>query len=599
MNYPIWEVPSGGLLIAFVAIVHVLVAHFAVGGGLFLVLAEMKARREQDGVFLDYLKRHSRFFILLTLVFGALTGVGIWFTITLVHPQATSSLINTFVWGWAMEWCFFIIEIAAAMVYYYGWERMDARTHVAVGWIYFIAAWISLVIINGILSYMLTPGAWVTDRAFWSGFFNPTYWPSMIMRTFVAMGLAGIYALLTASWSRSPDLKRKIARYASLYWVLPMAVAVPVGLIWYLLAAASAGVPVAEMMQADGNGLGALITAIFIAGTETGQPVVQRAAFYGIVASVLVILLTLSIATFRKSSYGRVSTVVLLLLALVAMGGGEWMRESMRKPYVIGKFMFVNGVRLPAAEGLLNPPPEAAWQAEDRFSVDSLNENGVLQTALWTGLPEGEEIAPAGLDPAARAERQAEAGREMFKLTCSACHTLDGYLAIRPLVRDQSVASLDRIISNLARPVDEAGNPTSWSDPDLRLATWRGRRMPPFVGTEAERRALAIYLSRVGGTADAGVEAAVPETVAPGSAVPAGLQIFDDYCSICHEPGGDWPMEKMIKGRDADTLYRAIGRLPELNEDMPPFEGTVEERRALADYLAGLGQDAAPTEDQP
>ena len=90
------------------------------------------------------------------------------------------------------------------MVYYYGWDRMKARTHVAVGWVYFIAAWISLVIINGILSYMLTPGAWVTNRAFWSGFFNPTYWPSMIMRTFVAMGLAGIDALLTASWSGNP-----------------------------------------------------------------------------------------------------------------------------------------------------------------------------------------------------------------------------------------------------------------------------------------------------------------------------------------------------------------------------------------------------------
>jgi cytochrome bd-type quinol oxidase subunit 1/mono/diheme cytochrome c family protein len=598
MNYPIWEVPSGGLLIAFVAIVHVLVSHFAVGGGLFLVLAEIKARREQDSVFLEYLKRHSRFFILLTLVFGALTGVGIWFTIALVHPQATSSLINTFVWGWAMEWCFFAIEIAAAMVYYYGWDRMKARTHLAVGWVYFIAAWVSLVIINGILSYMLTPGSWVTNRAFWSGFFNPTYWPSMIMRTFVAMGLAGIYALLTASWSANPDLKRKVARYASLYWVLPMAVAVPIGLIWYLAAAASAGVPVAEMMQADGSGLGAIMAAIFAAGTESGQPVVQRAALVSIVASLAAILIILVIATFRQSSYGRVSTVTLLLLALLAMGGGEWMRESLRKPYVIGRFMFVNGVRLPAAEGIPEPPPEAAWQAEDRFSVDALNDNGVLPTALWTDRRAGDEGDPVRLDPASRARQQAEAGREMFKLTCSACHTLDGYLAIRPLVRDQSVSSLERILSNLAKPVDQAGNPTSWADPDLRLATWRGRRMPPFVGTDAERRALAIYLARIGGNPAAGAETLAPAATEEAAA-PLGLQVFNDQCAICHDPGGDWPMEKMVKGRDAETLYQAIGRLPELNETMMPFEGTDEERRALAEHLAGLGRDAAGTEDGP
>ncbi|MCK7482119.1 MAG: hypothetical protein M0C28_36935 [Candidatus Moduliflexus flocculans] len=40
MNYPVWELPAPGLLIAAVAIVHVFISHFAVGGGLFLVLAE-------------------------------------------------------------------------------------------------------------------------------------------------------------------------------------------------------------------------------------------------------------------------------------------------------------------------------------------------------------------------------------------------------------------------------------------------------------------------------------------------------------------------------------------------------------------------------
>ena len=156
MNYPVWDIPAGGLLIAAIAIVHVFVSHFAVGGGLFLVLVERRARRDNDEALLGYVRQHSRFFILLTLVFGAITGVGIWFTIGLVHPQATSSLINTFVWGWAIEWTFFVTEIAAAMVYYYGWDRLDARTHERVGWVYAVSAWLSLVVINGILSFMLT-----------------------------------------------------------------------------------------------------------------------------------------------------------------------------------------------------------------------------------------------------------------------------------------------------------------------------------------------------------------------------------------------------------------------------------------------------------
>ena len=50
MDYPVWEIPylGGGLLIAFIAIVHVVLSHLAVGGGLFLVLLEWKAHQEAD-----------------------------------------------------------------------------------------------------------------------------------------------------------------------------------------------------------------------------------------------------------------------------------------------------------------------------------------------------------------------------------------------------------------------------------------------------------------------------------------------------------------------------------------------------------------------
>ena len=35
MNYPVWELGAagGGLLIALIAVIHVYIAHFAVGGG--------------------------------------------------------------------------------------------------------------------------------------------------------------------------------------------------------------------------------------------------------------------------------------------------------------------------------------------------------------------------------------------------------------------------------------------------------------------------------------------------------------------------------------------------------------------------------------
>jgi cytochrome bd-type quinol oxidase subunit 1 len=103
MNYPIWDLTTygGGFLIALVAVVHVLVSHFAVGGGLFLVSLENKAYKTDDAGLLEYVKKHSKFFMLVSMVFSGMTGVGIWWTIALLNPAATSSLIHTFVFGWA------------------------------------------------------------------------------------------------------------------------------------------------------------------------------------------------------------------------------------------------------------------------------------------------------------------------------------------------------------------------------------------------------------------------------------------------------------------------------------------------------------------
>ena len=142
MNYPVWYIPAvgGPLIIALVAIVHVVVSHFAVGGGLWLVVTEKKAYKEKKEFILEYVKKHTLFFMLLTMVFGAMTGVGIWFTIALINPDATSALIHFFVFGWAIEWVFFVIEIVTAFLYFYTFKKIPGKTHLLIGWIYFIAA---------------------------------------------------------------------------------------------------------------------------------------------------------------------------------------------------------------------------------------------------------------------------------------------------------------------------------------------------------------------------------------------------------------------------------------------------------------------------
>ena len=117
MNYPFWNVPhiGSGWVIGLIAIFHIMISHFAVGGGLYLPLAERKARREGRQDWLAILQGHSKFFLVLTGVFGAVSGVGIWFSIGLANPEATSTLIHNFVFGWAIEWVFFMVELSTAL----------------------------------------------------------------------------------------------------------------------------------------------------------------------------------------------------------------------------------------------------------------------------------------------------------------------------------------------------------------------------------------------------------------------------------------------------------------------------------------------------
>ena len=146
MDYPVWDVAmGGGILMAWVAITHVIVSHFAIGGGLVIVITETLAVKRSDPELRELARRASLVLILVSTVFGAISGVGIWVVAGLISPGAISALIHTYVWGWAIEWVFFILEIVAALVYYATWDKISKGAHLLVGWLYFVGAYLSLV----------------------------------------------------------------------------------------------------------------------------------------------------------------------------------------------------------------------------------------------------------------------------------------------------------------------------------------------------------------------------------------------------------------------------------------------------------------------
>jgi mono/diheme cytochrome c family protein/cytochrome bd-type quinol oxidase subunit 1 len=417
MNYPVWQIGMpAGLLIALVAVVHVFVSHFAIGGGAFLVLTEARAYKRGDDGLLQYVKRHSKFFTYLTLVFGAITGVGIWFTIGLVSPEATSSLIHTFVWGWAIEWVFFFVEITAALIYAYNWERLDRKTHMAIGWIYFAAAWLSLFIINGIITYMLTPGKWIETRNFWDGFFNQTFWPSLAIRTLMCVLLAGVFGLITAM--REPDgVRERVVRLAGV-WIVAGTVLMPAAAWWYF-------------------GKFPAFAKAYVAGSLTGA---QHAVRGGVVFAALTLLFALVFALWKPRWMRTPVMIVMMVFAFALMGAGEYLREFVRKPWVITGYIYANDVRV--------------------SSVAEHVENGAQMK--WALASSGDRVGY---------------GRELFIAQCSKCHTVDGYRAIRGRVRGWDAAHATNMLAH--------------------VQITRGT-MPPFAGNQQDREALGAYLATLG-----------------------------------------------------------------------------------------------------
>lgn len=423
MNYPIWELQSvsGGTLIAVIAIAHVLIAHFAVGGGLYLVLTEMRARKTRDTVLLDHVRSHTRFFLLLTMVFGGLSGVGIWFIIGLVSPAATSSLIHNFVFGWATEWVFFIGEIVALLIYHYRFDKMSAKNHIRIGWLYFIFAWLSLFIINGILGYMLTPGKWLETQNFWHGFFNPSFWPALTFRTGIALFMAGLFGMTTAVFTKNREFKTRIFRYNVQWLFLPFLIILVSG-FWYT----------------------SIIPEGYLENIFQYNNLSLKWMNILILSSLLLFGIGILFLIRLPSFFHKIAAFMLIIAGFGWIGGFEYMREIGRKPYVLGDYIYSNSVY--------------------KSDIKNLRRDGFLYHAKFSEIKN------------INAENVLLAGEELFRLQCLSCHTRENGNGVKDLSSHLTLRGIEAQLTGQGK-----------------VNTY----MPPFMGTETEKKAVAAYVFQV------------------------------------------------------------------------------------------------------
>jgi cytochrome bd ubiquinol oxidase subunit I len=433
MDYPAWIVGGvgPGWIIGLIATFHVLISQFAVGGGIFLPTTEAWARKNNREDVIDFLKDFSRFFLILTNVVGAISGIGIWWAIGLISPQASSSLIRLFSFVWATEWAVFLVEIISLVFYYYGWEKMSPKVHQTIGWIYATTAWLSLFTINGILTFMLTPGDWPTTHNFFHAYFNNGFWPALVVRTLICIALAGIYATFVVSkMPQDSRFRKELLAYTS-SWLVPTYGLLIASLIWYF-----STLP-APILQSLLSGLaGGVGKAAF-----GNMAIVSRIALLGILAVITTGLGFFVSAYLNPREFTWRKSALLLAGMAIFVASYEYTREYLRKPYVIRGFMFSNGVPLKATT---KKPLNRSFTEEMRFKP-----------------------------------KDSTLGEQMFVGQCMACHTMSGYRALDKRLAGRDSESIYQLLIIMQKPEKE--NPYH-------------SVMPPLIGTEEEVRALSAYL---------------------------------------------------------------------------------------------------------
>jgi len=401
MNYPIWisETLAGAQLVAIIAIFHVFISHFAVGMGLYVVLAEKIAIKSNNPEEKVFVKKSSALILLISAVLGALTGVGIWFSIALASPAGTGALIHIFVWGWATEWVFFVLEIFAILAYYYTWNKVSDNTHLFLGWLYFIGAWMSLAIIAGIIAFQLTPGTYLENQSFWGAFFNETYFPSVIGRTGISFILAGIYATLVLSFTKNKDIKVKYGRFTG-YFIIIGAILTFLGMYWWVQS-------IPEEVREQFLGGNAILSNFYT------NSIYLTVALIGLAA-----IFTLVIPKYMNIAFA----LILLILGQASFGYYEFTRERVRKPYVIRDFMYSNGIL--------------------KTEVEKIKEVGFLNYDKWAtvGQPDN-EIGK---------------GRGIYNAQCRICHMPQGfnqmYAKVEGMSADDIYGMLDYLNDNPLMP---------------------------------------------------------------------------------------------------------------------------------------------------
>ncbi len=449
MDFPVFHLDFLGnrMLIAIIAIIHVLINHAVAVGFIPLVTILEYIGYKRNTLGLTYHQKWDNLAyklmftaFVITTSLGAMTGVGIWFSASLVNPASIGSLIRVFFGAWFTEWFVFVVEVILIMIFFLTWKRANQtpkakKNHIIFGISLSIFSWLTMAIIVGILGFMMDPGSWDEKKTMMSGFLNPVYFPQLLFRTTVAMMMGGTFALFLANFflKNENEIKAKAIRFISL-WILLWTTPAFVGAYLYYY-------------EIPGFMIGNLPVAVSTQAFQEWYDFLLKVIIFSIVIALLVSISGL----FTPKKLPRGLLIIPLIVMFLFMGTFERIREFIRKPYVIGDYMYANAI------------------LEDDYIL--YKKNGILPYATYVS------------NSSVGEKNKISAGRDVFRISCTRCHTthginsiVDNFELMYGKDKPFSIPALETYIRNMHN-----------------VRTY----MPPFPGNDAELHALALYIKEI------------------------------------------------------------------------------------------------------
>lgn len=452
-DFPIFEMPVIGqrMLMAINAIIHVFVSHGgAVGGSVVLAALAWWANKRNDLVVYNMTYKILMVFFIITTSVGALTGIGMWIHANIISPNAIGGLIRVFFWKWFIEWIVFNLEVIFLLFWFMTWKKYQDTPEgraksIKYGIYYAIASWFTMVIITAILAFMLTPNfeaqPWL-DPEIYPGkvdynnaLFNPTWFPSLAFRTFSSIAFAASLAILWTwilTYFSSNEEEKASKNRIIKFLAKIMLITVPLSAIFGFVYLSAIPEVARELIPT------AVMTRKFADNLELMYSVIVILGIVVVASSV--------IAYFRTEKMPYVAALSMVVVFALFWGFEERVREFIRKPYLIYNYMYSNGIR--------------------PLDVPYLNKVGILKHAVF--IDEDKKILKEDKS------NIKEVGHSIYLIECRICHTENGINGLKSLTKGWTQGAIAHRLKNL----QGGGTPF----------------MPPFVGTDTEREALATFI---------------------------------------------------------------------------------------------------------